>query len=404
MRVSVVHNTYKHPGGEDAVVQAETALLTRMGHTVDLWQESNDSISGPIRACSTALQSVYSIQHAGEMQRRIRQFRPDVVHIHNFFPLLSPSIHSACRRAQLPVVQTLHNFRLLCPAATLCSPHGALCEQCTQRVIPWPAVAHGCYRGSHLASLAVANLLAIHRMLNTWNRNVSQFIALSHFAREKFVAGGIAAEKITVKPNFVDPDPGIGLGRGGFALFVGRLTSEKGVATLLDAWTRLSPKPRLKIIGDGPLAPQVTRASHAMPEIEWLGALSSEQVRQAMSRATVLILPSTWYEAFPLVIAEAFAAGLPIIASRLGTMAEVIRHRKTGILFDPGDAGALARAVGWAFSHPHELEAMRSSTRAEYEQKYTAEANYSQLISIYKAALSCSLVPASHASELEAIG
>jgi glycosyltransferase involved in cell wall biosynthesis len=400
----VVHNRYKQPGGEDAVVRAESALLAKMGHSVDLWLKSNDSISGPVRACTTALQSVYSIQHAREMQRRIREFRPDVVHIHNFFPILSPSIHIACRRAAVPVVQTLHNFRLLCPAAILRSPRGHRCDRCAQRWIPWPAFARGCYRGSHLASLAVANLLAIHRMLDTWNRSVSQFIALSRFAREKFVAGGIAAEKIAVKPNFVDRDPGLGTGRGGFALFVGRLTSEKGLGTLLDAWARLSPGPRLKIIGEGPLAPRGLHKGNTMAEIEWLGPLGREQVREAMSRATVLILPSTWFEAFPLVIAEAFAAGLPIIASRLGTMAEIITDGKNGMLFDAGDAGALARVVRWAFSHPYELEAMRYSARSAYERKYTAEVNYSQLMAIYKAAMSCSHVPASHPSELEAIG
>ena len=404
MKILLVHNRYKEPGGEDFVVRAERALLGRMGHDVELWQENNDSIAGAFQTCATALQSVYSIRHAREMERRVREFHPDLVHIHNFFPLLSPSNHMACRQLRVPVVQTLHNFRLLCPAATCRSHQSSPCEDCAAPIFPWPAVTRGCYRASRLASLAVANMLAIHRALRTWDNCVSRFITLSQFARDRFVAGGISPEKIAVKPNFVDPDPGMGSGQGGYALFVGRLVEEKGVNTLLDAWPQLVSKPRLKVIGHGPLAPRVALAAARTPEMEWLGPCGPEQVRRAMAQATILLLPSTWYEAFPLVIAEAFAAGLPVIASRLGTMAEVIVEGKTGGLFSPGDATDLARAVDWAFSHRYELEAMRYSARAEYESKYTAETNYRRLMAVYEDALSQSPEPAHGASELEAIG
>lgn len=404
MKILLVHNRYKQPGGEDSVVRAENALLRRMGHDVELWQENNESIAGPFHTCAAALRSIYSVRHAGEMQRHIREFHPDLVHIHNFFPLLSPSIHMACRQLRVPVVQTLHNFRLLCPAATCRSLWSGPCEDCAAPVFPWPAVTRGCYRTSRLASLAVANMLAIHRALGTWDSCVSQFIALSQFTRDRFVAGGISAEKIAVKPNFVDPDPGMGSGLGGYALFVGRLVEEKGVNTLLDAWAQLVSKPRLKIIGDGPLAPRVTLSAARTPEIEWLGTCSPEEVRHAMAQATILILPSLWYEAFPLVIAEAFAAGLPVFASRLGTMAEVIVEGTTGGLFSPGDAADLARAVDWAFAHRYELEGMRYSARAEYESKYTAAISYRRLMAVYEDALSRSPEPAHGASELEAIG
>jgi glycosyltransferase involved in cell wall biosynthesis len=401
----MVHNRYRHAGGEDAVFEAESSLLARMGHTVALWEETNNSIEGLIGASCTALQSVYSIGHARNMRQRIRGFKPDLVHIHNFFPRMSPSIHIACRRAGVPVVQTLHNFRLLCPAATFQSPDGVLCETCTRGIVPWPAMVRGCYRGGRLASLAVANMLAIHRVLGTWNRNVSRFIALSEFARSKFVAGGIAEDQIAVKPNYVEHDPGMGSARGGFALFVGRLTEDKGVGTLLRAWQSLQSGPKLKIIGNGPLASQVARAAAAFPAIQWLGACSREQVKQAMAEAAVLILPSTWYEAFPLVIAEAFAAGLPIIASRLGTMQEVIAEGKTGRLFTPGDAADLAGTVQWIFAHPYERETMRYSARAVYKRKYNAATNYGQLMAIYQDALAAhSSSPAYCAPELQAIG
>lgn len=401
MRILLLHNRYRMPGGEDQVARSEGELLVRMGHTVEWWEENNDSIEGPLRSCATALQSVFSVGHADAMQKMIRRFRPDVVHIHNFFPRFSPSVHIACRRAGTPVVQTLHNFRLLCPAATFQCPDRARCERCMRGIFPWAAVVRRCYRSSTLASLAVANMLAVHRVLNTWNRSVSRFIALSDFARTKFVAGGIGADKIAVKPNFVDPDPGVGPGRGGYALFVGRLAEEKGVGTLLAAWNQLTARPKLKVIGEGPLGFLVKQAAAAMPGIEWLGSCTREQVRTAMADATVLILPSTWYEAFPLVIAEAFAAGLPVLASRLGTMQEVIEDGKTGRLFTPGDASELATAVERIFAHSVEREAMRSAARAEYEGKYNSGANYAQLMRIYESALRYSPAPAGSASELE---
>jgi len=403
MRILLLHNRYKCAGGEDRVVSSEMGLLARMGHSVEIWEENNDSIAGPIASGRAALQSVYSSQHAREMRRRIEHFRPHLVHVHNFFPRFSPSVHSACRRAGIPVVQTLHNFRLLCPAATL-HAQDTPCEECLDKAIPWPAVVRGCYRRSRLASLAVTNMLAIHRALGTWNRSVSQFIALSQFARGKFIAGGIAPDKIAVKPNFVASDPGTGAGHGGFALFVGRLVEEKGVKTMLSAWNQLRIPRQLKIIGDGPLAAHVAQAAATNPHVEWLGQCDHTRVRRAMAEAAVLIFPSTWYEAFPLVIAEAFAAGLPIVASQLGAMEELITDGQTGWLFAAGNSAALAGAVEKIPAHGEEMRAMRLRARAEYEGKYTAEANAGRLMAIYARALENSPATLRRASRLEAIG
>jgi len=403
MKILIVHNRYRHPGGEDRAVQAESALLAGRGHEVERWEENNDSIIGPFAAGRTALRSVYSFQSAQEMKDRIQRFRPDLVHIHNFFPRLSPAIHIACRRASVPVVQTLHNFRLLCPAATF-HFEGSLCEGCLGTAIPWRAVVRSCYRESRLASLAAAHMVAAHHAFGTWDRSVSQFIALSQFAREKFIAGGISPDKITVKPNFVDPDPGMGGGNGDFALFVGRLAEEKGVRTLLTAWGCSRNGPKLKIVGDGPLASDVAQAAATNPGIEWLGPCDRERVRRAMAEAKVLIVPSTWYEGFPLVIVEAFAAGLPILASRLGAMAEFIADGQTGRLFAPGDAAGLAGAVEWAFSHSDEMRRMRALARSEYDQKYTAKANYTRLMLIYEAALGRLMEAVHSIPRLEAIG
>jgi glycosyltransferase involved in cell wall biosynthesis len=213
----------------------------------------------------------------------------------------------------------------------------------------------------------------------------------------------LPAEKIMLKPNFVDPDPGMGTGDGNFALFVGRLVEEKGVATLLAAWQQLATPLPLKIIGDGPLAASVVQAAAIHPNIESLGMRDRSYVQQTMAHATILILPSTWDEAFPVVIAEAFAAGLPIVASRLGAMAELIEDGQTGRLFVPGDATQLARTIESVVARPRELQAMRLRARAQYEQKYTAAANYPQLLAIYQAARSSATAPALQ-SRLEAIG
>lgn len=385
MRILMVHNRYQLEGGEDGVMQAEARLLHQKGHEVELFEESNDGIVGGIEAVKTAIHCVYSVTAAHEIKKRIGQFQPDLVHVHNFFPRLSPSIHSVCHRARVPVVQTLHNYRLLCPASTLLRD-GRICEECVGKLLPWPAVRHSCYRQSRAASAAVANMLAVHRVLRTWSRTVSRFIALTEFARQKFCAGGLPAEKIAVKPNFVLADPGVGTGNGGYALFVGRLSEEKGIETLLDAWERLKTKRALKVVGDGPLASKVQNVVSRIPSVEWLGWRGREEVYRLMADAAILIFPSVWYEGFPLVLAEAFASGLPIIASRLGAMAELVTEGKTGRLFTPGQSEELAEVVEWVFTHPNERKAMQHAVREEFENKYTADANYTMLLDIYRSA------------------
>jgi glycosyltransferase involved in cell wall biosynthesis len=390
MRILMVHNRYQQEGGEDGVVRAEASLLHQNGHEVEFFEENNDSIVGRIDALTTATRCVYSVAAASEIRKRLSEFRPDLVHIHNFFPRLSPSVHYVCRRMHVPVVQTLHNYRLLCPASTLLRD-GSICEECVGKVLSWPAVRYGCYRQSRIASAAVANMLFIHRLCATWARNVNRFIALTEFARQKFCAGGLPINKVVVKPNFVLDDPGIGEGNGGYALFVGRLSEEKGLETLLNVWAQLKTKRLLKLVGDGPLASKVRDIVSTIPSIEWLGRHKKQEVYRLMADAAVLIFPSIWYEGFPLVLAEAFATGLPVIASRLGAMAEIVSDGKTGRLFTPGKVEELAEAVEWAFADRDRLHAMRSSVRNEFECKYTAKSNYALLLDIYRSACDDSL-------------
>ncbi|MDR7405021.1 MAG: glycosyltransferase family 4 protein, partial [Armatimonadota bacterium] len=252
--------------------------------------------------------------------------------------------------------------------------------------LPWRGVVRGCYRGSRAASGMVAGAVTFHRVLGTW-RLVDRFITLTEFMRQKFIRAGFPPAKLVVKPNFVYPDPGMGEGKGGYALFVGRLSPEKGLGTLLRAWERLGGKVPLKIVGDGPLAGDVRQAVEQVPGVEWLGRKAREEVYALMGDAAFLVFSSEWYEGFPLVVGEAFARGLPVVATALGSQGSIVHHGHTGLLFRPGDPEDLAAKVEWLLSHPKELTRMRREARAEYEVKYTAERNYQMLMEIYRQAI-----------------
>jgi glycosyltransferase involved in cell wall biosynthesis len=382
LRVLQLHNRYQQAGGEDVVVRAERELLESHGEELDLVEADNAEIVGFTARVKSAARAIYSPAAKKLVAARIATFQPDVVHVHNFFPLLSPSIYYACREAGIPVVQTLHNYRLICPNALLLRS-GRVCEDCVGRGFAWPGVVHGCYRGSRPGTASVAAMASAHHGLGTWRKRVDLFIALSEFAKGKLTEGGLPAEKIVVKPNFV-LDPGsAGDGRGGFALFVGRLSPEKGIALLLEAWKRLRVAIPLKIAGDGPLATEVAEMAKECGA-EWLGRLPGDRVRQRMSEASFLIVPSLCYENFPMAIAEAFATGLPVVAAGHGGMASLVEHGRTGLHFRPGDAGDLAVKIEWAAAHPEEMGRMRREARAEYVAKYTPERNYEMLTAIYR--------------------
>ena len=382
MRILQVHNTYQQPGGEDAVVANEGALLTGKGHEVRLWSVSNDGIEGAWAKLRTAWQVPYSHRARRQLGRVIADFGPDVVHVHNFFPLLTPSIYEACRDAGVAVVQTLHNYRTICAGALLLRD-GRPCEDCIG-ASPYRGALHGCYRGSRLGSLAVARMIARHREQGTWRTKVDRFIALTEFAKAKFVEAGFPADKIAVKPNFA-ADTGARTSEGDRhgALFVGRLSPEKGIGTLLAAWRGLDVP--LRIAGDGPLLNMVRDANS--PNVAPLGGLPPEAVSREMARAAFLVMPSQWYEGFPMTLAEAFCQGLPVIASRLGAMAEIVEDGVTGLHFAPGDARDLAAKVRWAADHPEEMLEMGANARHAYEEKFSPDINYEILFSIYQAAI-----------------
>lgn len=383
--VLMVHNEYQQPGGEDEVFAQESALLETRGHRVIRYRAHNERVSTMGRG-ALARDTFWNHAVYREIRAVIRRERPRLVHFHNTFPLVSPAGYYAAASEGIPTVQTLHNYRLLCPNG-LFFRDGHPCEDCLNKLVPWPGVVHGCYRESIAATGLVAAMLSAHRVIGTWKHEVGEYIALTEFARRKFVDGGLPADRITVKPNFVSRDAGVGAGSGGYALYVGRLSAEKGVGTLLSAWrsARDGIMP-LKVVGDGPLAEAVARTSKENPRVSRLGRKTPEEVRSLMKEAAILVVPSEWYETFGRVVAESFAAGTPVVAAKVGAIAELVEHGRTGLYFRSTDQEDLVRQVQRLSARPAELAQMRQNARAEFEEKYTAGHNYRLLCGIYEKA------------------
>jgi glycosyltransferase involved in cell wall biosynthesis len=379
MRALIVHNRYQQSGGEDAVVRDEIALLERNKVSVELYQRENAQIAQMPRV-SLAAQTVWSPRTVTEVSDLIRRFRPDVVHAHNTFPLVSPSLYFAAAKLRVPTVQTLHNFRLFCVQAMFLR-ESKVCEDCVG-TLPWRGVARRCYRGSAVQSAVAVGMLGVHRALGTYSNRITRYVALNQFCRDKFIAAGLPAERVAIKPNFIDlPRPDESGPRSG-ALFVGRLSPEKGVAVLAAAASLPGTQP-IEVIGTGPEEDTL----RSVPGVRLLGWLEPEATYERMRTAACLVLPSLWYENFPRTLVEAFACGLPVIASRLGALETLVRDGETGLLFEPGDVRDLASKLAWASAHPGQMRRMGIAARAEYEASYTSTINFSRLMAIYRDAI-----------------
>jgi glycosyltransferase involved in cell wall biosynthesis len=382
VRILLIHNYYQQRGGEDAVVANERTLLEQAGHVVDLYSAHNQLISSITAKLKAFSQAAYNKEARRLVAVRLAEDRPDVVHVHNTFPLLSPSLYDACGEMGVPVVQTLHNYRIFCAGATLFR-NGGICELCINSN-PYRAVVHRCYRGSWLASISAANVIAYHKRRRTWSTKVTRFIALSTFACKKFTDAGLPSERIVVKPNFViDPGEPTSDSRDGI-LFVGRLSREKGASDLLRALSG-SDIP-VRILGDGP--ERAALEAQASANVTFEGQVGADRVRQAMRSAALLVVPSLWYEAMPLTAIEAFANGLPVVASRLGALVEIVDDNVTGRLVPPANPSALKAAIIDLLNEPDRLKAMGLAARHRYERDYSPARNIGQLLSIYADAIS----------------
>lgn len=385
MRILVVHNRYLYRGGEDTVVDAEVNLLRQRGHHVWVYSRDNHDIRHMTKTAA-AITTLWSRQTVHELRKLHQQFAPDLIHAHNTFPLISPSLYSTAQKLRIPVVQTLHNFRLVCPQAMLLRD-GLHCEACVGRW-PWRAIVHRCYRNSLSQSSLTSAMLTVQRLRGIWHEQVSRFIVLNQLCLDTFARGGLPAEKLRIKPNFVEsPEaPQWHHRRGG--LFIGRLSTEKGIDVLISALKKLSGV-RIDVYGKGPLQSLVEAADC----LRHRGFQSAEVLRQKMQEAAYLVMPSTGVESFGLVAIEAFACGTPVIATRHGGLRELIVEGQTGLLVPPNDHEALASAIAYAESHPDEMRRMGVAARKNYLNAYTPERNYERLIQIYHEAVSSAPLP-----------
>jgi glycosyltransferase involved in cell wall biosynthesis len=381
LRILVLHNSYKEKGGEDSVFFREVELLRGHGHHVETYAVHNDEIDG-WSTLERAARPIWNQPQYRLVSQLLRDFPADIVHVHNFYAVLSPAVCHAARRRGAAVVQSLHNYRLGCPSAGLLR-EGRICTDCLGKTFAWPGILHACYHGSRAASFSVAATIAAHHLIGTWQRTVDAYIVLSEFARGLLAESGIPRERLYVKPNFA-PEPQAlrrGVHRRG-ALYVGRLTAEKGVPLLLDAWRHLDIS--LRVIGSGPLMPAKTAHPSSL---EFLGARSSQEVMAAMGEAALLVMPATWYEPFGLVVVEAFAMGLPVLASRIGALPEIITHGETGLLFEPGSVDSILSLARQAFADRETLARMGENAYAAYRARYSPEVNYAKLMAIYDSAI-----------------
>ena len=397
MKILLVHNFYRSslPSGENQVFEAEKTLLQKHGHEVAVFTRHSDAIrnKGFPGMVHGALVTPWNPRMIWEIKRTVAHFRPDVVHAHNTFPLISPGIFSAIGHRAARVL-TLHNYRLFCPAGILMRT-GRVCTECLDCRSSWPALRHGCYRGSRLATLPLAFSVGLHRTLGTWTRHIDAFLPISAFQRERMIAAGLPAELMHVKPNFYPGHPAVvpWAARRPAVVFAGRLTAEKGVTALVRAWLLWgAAAPELRIIGDGDLRGDLERLAAAAPDtpIRFLGHLAGDAARAEIAHARLLVLPSEWFEVFSMGILEAFASGTPSAVSDIGPLPSIVHSGENGVLFAPGDPQSLLAAVRGVWELPGELERLARGARRSFEVLYTEEANYKMLMAIYQQAISVS--------------
>ena len=383
-RVLVVHHYYQLRGGEDIGFEVEVEAMRSIGWNVDTLFVENAHLGDNVGA-KGAVNAIWSKSSAKLVHDAVQEYKPEIVHVHNFVPILSPSIHWAARRSGTAVVQTLHNFRLGCLSGSFFRD-GDSCSDCLGKS-PILGVQRRCYRNSLGASSVLFTMIELHRALGTWDKAVDAFIALTPSSRDLLVRMGIKEALIHVKPGMLYPDLGVGVGSGGYCLFVGRLTEEKGIQTLLNAWKRHEYLPTLIIVGNGPLESVVRNAAADDHRIQMVGHKSKRDVIGYMKGARVLIFPSEWFENCPMVVVESIAAGTPVVASDLGSVRDLLGRGAHSIFFEPGNSASLAHSVASYLDSDAQYNLSRISARARYEQQFSSSSNLERLGEIYDSAI-----------------
>ncbi len=387
MKTIAIHNYYQNRGGEDQLFEDEVQLLESKGHQVHRYTLHSNSIKDR-NLIRVAADTIWNGRTYRELQNLIREHQPDVIHSVNTFPLFSPSVFHAARKSNVPFVATIQNYRFFC-AQSMCFRNGQACEACLGK-IPWRAVVHRCYKNSLAGSAIVASMQLLHQQLQSWQKYVDVICVASEFSKSKLLSAGFEASQLMLKPNFAPFDPGMQNGSKNYAVFVGRLSDEKGLSTIVEAWHELGRSGidiPLKIVGNGPDAQRVEELVETNPNVQWLGYISNKEVYQAVGDAACLIFPSAGYESLPKTLIESMAVGTPVIGSKIGSIPEVVRENETGYLFDAGDASSLSRCVQKLFANPSDFGRLRNNCRKLFDTKFTAEVNYQQLISIYLEAI-----------------
>jgi len=386
-KILMIHNYYqsRDPSGESISFESEVNLLRENGHEVLTYVRHNDEINeyNFSQKIGLAANTIWSRRTTHDLSEIIKKESPDIAHFQNTFPMISPSAYQVCRKAGVPVIQTLRNYRIFCAPGNLYR-NNRICESCIGKAIPWPSTFFGCYRESRLQSAVIMAMQAFHKFRGTWTKDVNLFITLTEFSRSKFIAGGLPPERIVVKPNFIGMDPGIERTKDRYAVYIGRLAPEKGVLTMLEAWETLPDIP-LKIIGDGPMMSKVKGmvSDPLLSHVNIYGKLTPKNTIDILKKAWCLIFPSQWYETFGRTVIEAFACGTPVIVSKIGSITALVIDGQTGLHFTCGDSYDLVKKVRKIFSSSHTQGEMGRRARAEYEVKYTAEINYEKLTNIY---------------------
>ena len=389
MKILVIHNRYRERTGEDSVFDREVKLLLSYGHTVHTWIVDNQAIqvNNAYRKLSLAVKTVWAGNSFREIFSNIIELKPDIVHVHNTLPLLSPTVFHACYKAHVPVVHTLHNYRLICPANTLFRD-GNICEDCVDGSL-LNSVIHSCYRDSRSQTATVAAMLQFHRACGTWKNKVSGYIALSEFQRAKLDHIGVPTDNIYIKPNFIEGKLKSKSSHkfGSYYLFVGRLIDEKGIQLLIEGYTSTSTKYPLIIMGPGYLEKIVVKAAASNPLIRYLGTQPKSEVLNWMENAIALLFPSVWYECSPMTILEAFSCSLPVVSSNIGAITDMVKHQKTGYVFSPASSQALTRAIQWIEQNSEIWLAMKRDLFQHINPVYFQAANYERLIEIYRSVI-----------------